>query len=152
MEMLEEKSRLAGRARFPLAHRSRNSLVLSDLLMAKPFADGRRPRARTDASLEPLPTTVLSAGASVGIYADAIVEGERPRNLRVRLRIMGAKRRDARTAISWIDEVTTEGPTPIAATISLEKLKAGRYFMELSVTDQDGRTGMTTREIVIVNR
>jgi hypothetical protein len=150
MEVFEQNSRLAGRARFPIPRGPDNSLMLSDLLMAEPFATGRLPRTQTDAWLKPLPTALVPAGGSVGIYAEAIVDGERPRNLRIRLRILGAKRREARIAISWIDEVRTEGPTPIAATISLEKLKPGRYLMELSVTDQDGRTGMTTREFVIV--
>ncbi len=152
MEVFEQKSRLAGRARYPIAYGPRNSLMLSDLLIAEPFATGNVPRARTDTLLKPMQTLLVPFGASIGIYAETIVHGERPRNLRVRLRILGAKRRDARLAISWIDEVRTEGPTPIAATVSLEKLKPGRYLMELSVTDQDGRTGMTTRELVIVER
>jgi hypothetical protein len=152
MEVLEQKSRLAGRARFPIVFGGRHSLPLSDVLIAQAYAVGDLPRARTDEALRPRASLLLPIGRQIGIYAEANVHGQRPRNLRVRLRVLTARGHGTGTSMSWVEEISATGPTPIAATVGLAKLKAGRYLLELSVTDQDGKTGTSTRELVLVSQ
>ena len=54
--------------------------------------------------------------------------------------------------MSWVEEVRREGPAVIATTVGLQQLRAGRYTLELSVTDQAGRTATARREIFIKSR
>ncbi|HEY0808658.1 MAG TPA: hypothetical protein VGD49_00800, partial [Longimicrobiales bacterium] len=152
MEVIEQKSRLAGRARFSLLPSPNNSLRLSDVLIANPFEAGKLPRARTDQTLQPR-SALVPHEAAIGIYAEAIIEGSRPSNLRVRLRFLNAQHREATAGVSWIEEINSaEEAAPIAATVALDKLKPGRYWIELSVTDQEGRTGVVTRELVVLSK
>ena len=142
MEVLEPDTRLAARARFRLNEPPNITLVMSDVLIAEPLRAGDQP--------EPRHSLLLRLGSSVGIYAEVHPSSSRPRNLRVRLRVLDSRRRATATGVSWIEEIHREGAAPVAATIGLEKLRAGRYFLELSVTDQNGATGSSLREIVIL--
>ena len=142
MEVLEPDTRLAARARFRINEPPNITLLISDVMIADPLGPGDQPNARH--------SLLLPIGLPIGIYAEVHLPKTRPRNLRVRLRVLDSRRRATATSVSWIEEIQREGTAPIAATIGLEKLRAGRYFLELSVTDQDGATGSTLRELVIL--
>ena len=152
LEILEQNSGLAGRARFPIVFSPRGSLQLSDVLIAEEFPAAALPRNRADPALKPRAVLLIPRGLPIGIYAEAAVEGARPRTLRVRLRITNERRRDVSPAMSWVNEISSVGLTPIAATVGFEKLKPGRYWIELSVTDQEGRTGVAMRELVVPSK
>lgn len=142
LEVLEENSRLAGRARFPIVAARSGSLTISDVAITAPGAE----------TFEPLPSLLLARASAVGIYAELDVPGPRPRNMRVRLRVLHPKNRRHVVAVSWVEEISGDGRAVINNTVELGKLKAGRYLVELAATDQGGASGIATREIVIRSR
>ena len=167
-ELLDPGRRVAARARFRLQQANDSPAIsLSDILIAEAFPPGGLPVSRADTNLRPQPTLVTKEGEPLGIMAEVVL-GSAPDSVRVQLQLLNARGRPAvvRAArwigeriglvgaevpnrLSWIAEVPTNDPTPIAVTLDPEGLRPGRYLIELTVTTSTGAAVSSRREVLI---
>jgi hypothetical protein len=174
-EVFEQETRLGGRARYVTdIDSSRTGLLVSDPLIAQPFAEGALPTQRRDSGLQPLGKLVLQPGARVGLYAEATglerdARGER--SYRVELSIRRADRAafPAR-ALSWLGrrlKLTSErvpprvawsaraeraGPAVLAVNLGLEDLPEGLHAVALTLTDLVAGTAATSTKVIRITK
>jgi hypothetical protein len=172
IEAYDPGSRFAARARYALETSIPDTgLIVSDLLIAAPFEEGRLPSRRDEPTLRPHHDLVLDAGSSVGVYAEVYrLSAPGPESLRVEFSLQPAEgpgllvqfarwlgraaglvqpRTDPRVA--WSTEVE-EGVHPIVVTLPLDPSRTGRQMLVLRVTDT--RTGVTaeTSRVLLLQR
>jgi hypothetical protein len=172
-ELLEQESKLAARARFRFQRPQRDrGLELSDIMIAHPFVNGT-PANRADARLVPRPDLLLRVGEPIGVYAEVNAGSQTADSIRVDLELMAIDGRPAilkaarwvgkklglgedapPNRLSWLAEIDPTVPTPIAITVDVGRLKAGRYVIELSAADVHPGDRRTTarREILVEDR
>ncbi|MGH7483652.1 MAG: hypothetical protein ACRELV_16005 [Longimicrobiales bacterium] len=170
IELLEEESRLAGRARYllstPAMPSGDGSCGLSDIIVARPL--GRGPTRGGADSAKPVPALTFAAGDTIGVAVEigacAPLAGSR---LRVALAIESAERAPAPIrAIRWVGralglvereraprlvweqifERPSEDAPEIAVDLVLEGLEPGLHALVLNV---DGPAGRVERRRLI---
>ena len=169
-EVLEPDRGLAGRARFrldrPVADRG---LLLSDIVITDPFPPGRLPTSRHDAALVPKRSLLMPAAQPFGVYAEVSLGEEGPDSVVVDLELialdgkpallraarwigqrLGLADRPVPRKLTWIAEVRTAAPTPVAVTVESANLGPGRYIVEMTVTSK-GRRVTSRREFVLTD-
>lgn len=168
-ELLEAKSRLAGRARFRIDRPAPyGAIYLSDIGVTEPLTPNEPPGPRH--SFRPRPTLLVDEGERFGIFAEltlatapdsALVElairnlDGRPAALRAASWVgnqLGLTRRAPPTRMGWQIEVPSTNPTPIGVTLDPGGLRPGRYVIDLSVVTRSGARTEARREILIVGR
>ncbi|HEX6940060.1 MAG TPA: hypothetical protein VF158_11665 [Longimicrobiales bacterium] len=171
MELVEEPSRLAGRARFALdvPGYPHAGVAVSDPVLAAPFGGGPTPRGRDDARLRPHADLVFSSGDTIGLYAEAhglapgpdgsmyyavelaVVRADEPallaRAVRWLGRTLGLADEDRPPRLSWQGRAEAGHPAVLAVDFPLTDLDAALYELELTVTDRIGGSSFTSRRL-----
>ncbi|HEX7118741.1 MAG TPA: hypothetical protein VF212_08140 [Longimicrobiales bacterium] len=171
LELLEERSRLAGRSRYALdvPGYPRTGVALSDPVLAEPFGAGRLPAGRDDARLHPLARLVLEPGDTVGLYAEAhglragsdgvthyavelaLLRADDPallvRAVRWLGQALGLAGEDPPPRLSWEGRGQGGRAAILAVDVPLTELDAGLYELELTVTDRVGGSRFTSRRL-----
>jgi hypothetical protein len=170
VEALDSVAGYAARARYAIpAGLPDEGPIVSDLLVAYPFEDGRLPSRRDDPLLRARPTLELDAGATLGIYAEVYrVAGTEPEVMRVEVALeptdrpgllrqfgrwigratgVAAPRTDPRVA--W-QAASGDSVYPLALNLPLDPRRHGRHELVLRVTDLvSGLTTETRRPLLI---
>lgn len=159
LELLDEGSRLAGRARRPLTIEPPSSVCIPDVVVTRAFEEGAPlPATRDDVALRPLAALVVSPGETLGLFADvsgclatgraagaarvelAIERVDRPaavvRAVRWIGRRLGLSEEVAEPRLAWtraIGRSPAEAAAPIAVNLALGALDEGLYAVVLRV-------------------
>jgi hypothetical protein len=170
-EAIESRTRLAGRARYAteLSAMARNSITLSDILIAHPLR-GEVPRSSSDILLRGRTSLVLSRYDTLGVYAEihtaAVQRDSFPHDVALELRRIGAPsagesalnvlgklfgKRPAQRGgkMSWHAQGSAGDVSVIAVDLSVAAMKPGLYEMVLLVTPSHGAPVSTTRRLRI---
>lgn len=176
VELLEEESRFAGRARYsvelPVIDPGR--IALSDPVVTKPFGAAPPPSGRDDAALQPLASLTLAPGDTIGLYAEAhnlAVSSDRLSHFRVDLKVgkaeepsllarawgwVGRKLGVAKPAetpqLSWEGEAEAGVPAILAVDLPIGGLDAGLYAIELVVTDLVATESASSTRIIRIDK
>jgi hypothetical protein len=160
VEAYDSVARFAARARYSVTAEVPDGLLVSDLLISRPFAAGRLPVHRGDPALQPLASLVTAAGTTLGVYAEVYrLAGTGAESLRVEFslepadspgllaqfgRWLGRAARltqpQADPRVAWSAEVEN-AVHPIAVNLPLDPGRTGRHVLILRVTD--AATGVT---------
>jgi hypothetical protein len=170
VEALDSVAGFAARARYALpASLPDEGPIVSDLLIALPFEEGRLPSRRDDPALRPRPSLEVAAGETLGVYAEVYrIEEAGADRLRVELALEPADRPGLLTQLGrWIGRATgITGPRidprvawqtaaedavyPLALNLPLDPRRHGRHELVLRVTDlRSGLTAETRRPLLI---
>ncbi len=171
-ELLEEESRLAGRARYGIdvPGYPRRGVALSDPVIAAPFGGGALPSGRDDPALRPLARLVFEAGDTVGLYAEAhgleagpdgatryavelsVRRADEPsllaRAARWLGRRLGLTDDPVAPRLSWEGQGEGGRLAVLAVDLPLLELDRGLHELELTVTDLVGGTRFTSRRLI----
>jgi len=173
LEVIEGVTRLAGRARHPIDPDlpSSGGLALSDLLVAHPFGEGRRPTGPLSPELHALPELVLPTGAEIGLYAEVHgLEADESGTTayRVTLSVQAPDGPALARAARWLGrrlglagpgyepelswEATGDGigPEIIAIDLDLTGLRPGLHWIELVVADLVAGTEVQTSRPILI--
>jgi hypothetical protein len=170
VEALDSAADFAARARYSLpALLPDDGPVVSDLLLCLPFEDGALPARRDAPGLRARSTLVVSAGETLGVYAEVYrIAGTGPEAVRVELALEPADapgvftrfaRWLGRTAgvvqprsdprVAW-QAATEDEVFPLALNLPLDPARHGRHVLVLRVTDlQTNREAETRRALLI---
>jgi hypothetical protein len=170
VEALDSVAGFAARARYAIpAGVPDEGPVVSDLLVAFPFEQGRLPTRRDDPLLRARPTLELNAGETLGIYAEVYrITGTEPEVMRVEIALEPADRPGLiRQLGRWIGRATgiaappsdprvawqaasEEAVYPLALNLPLDPRRHGRHDLVLRVTDlASGMTAESRRALLI---
>jgi hypothetical protein len=171
-ELIEPETRLAARSRFRFTRpQSDRGLELSDILIALPFSAGALPTHRSDPNLKPRSDLLIPAGHPFGVYSEITQGRESSDSVQVGLELiaidgrptllraarwvgtkLGLSKATSPYRLSWVADIDSARPAPIAITLDAGGLKPGRYFVELTVVDvlPGDRRATSRREIVII--
>lgn len=169
LEALADDDQLGGRARYSVVLDAPPpaSLALSDLVVSEPFGARGRPQGRDDPRFQPRADMMLTAGDTVGLFAEVHDLASGPDGLTgYEVELTVRRREDASLpvrAVRWLGRALgLGGPTPlprlaweaegergrvgvIAVDVPFVDIEPGDYTLELAVTDQ--RTG-SRREVI----
>jgi hypothetical protein len=172
LEVLEEETRLAGRARYAveLPHLLPDGLALSDPLVAYPYGSAPLPAGRQDGRLRPRASLTLSPGDTIGLYAEAHnlhAGSDRMAHYQVELRVgaaaepsvlaravgwlgrkLGLAKPEATPRLAWEGEAPARAAAVLAVDLPLQDLKPGLYAIELTVSDLVGRQRRSTTRLI----
>lgn len=170
-EVLEEETRLAGRSRYALdvPGYPSSGVALSDPVLADAFGAGALPAGRRDGRLRPRAEPVLTAGDTVGVYAEAHGLAPGPdsetryavevvlrrvedraalsRALRWLGRRLGLAGEREPPRLRWDGRAEAGLPAILAFDVPLVGLAAGLYELELTVEDRVGGSSSTSRRL-----
>jgi hypothetical protein len=174
LELLEESSRFAGRARYAveLPEVKAEMLALSDPVVAAPFGTAPPPTHHRDNRLRPLTSLLVAPNDTIGLYAEAHrlrpdQDGRTHFNVELKVgkadsppllarawgwigRKLGIAKPGETPRLAWEGEARGGEPAILAVDLSLDGLKSGLYAIELTLTDLvAGETATTTRLIRI---
>jgi hypothetical protein len=169
-EALDTVAGVAARARYRLPALVPDAgPVVSDLLLCRPFRDGGLPERNDDPSLRPLPSLVLTAGDTLGLYAEVYrLAGRGAEALAVELSLepldgpgllsrigrwigraagLAGPRTDPR--VSWRAEAGGD-VYPVAMNLPIDVRRSGRYVLILRATDLvTGQASEARRPVLI---
>lgn len=158
-EVYDPATRFAARARYRVeTPASSGGLVLSGIMLTKPFAQGGLPTSRADSSAAPLTRPVVAPGQTLGIYSELRISANEKKSVNVELEVRSIERPSAVTRLAgwvgsrlgfagnsatpgklgWTLEVQPNQNNVIALTVDPGKLEGGRYLITLKVTDPIG--------------
>lgn len=173
VEALDTVGDFAARARYSLgALVPEDGPVVSDLLICRPFPEGRLPERLDDPALDARPELRLDAGDTLGVYAEVYrLAGSGPETLGVEFSLEPAHGPGLLTRLArWVGRTAgLAGPQtdprvawraeadgdiyPIALNLPLEPERTGRHVLILRVTDlTTGQTTETRRTVLIGER
>lgn len=175
LEVLEDSSLLAGRARYAVeADLPATGPLLSSVVVSRPFGAATASIGRATEALQPLPELVLSPNDTIGIYGEAHrltpADGEVSR-YRVELafgpgerspllvravkwlgRSLGLASPPELPRLSWEGEAEAGHPAVVAVDVPLAPLSKGLYEISLTVTDLVTAEAATSRRLIRIQK
>lgn len=176
LELFEDSSRFAGRARYgvEIPNPRAGRLALSDPVVADPFGTAPLPVSRNDARLRPRASLILSTDETIGLYAEAhrlgpgqdsiahftialTVGDAEPPSLLARAwgwvgRKIGVARPDETPRLTWEGSAPAGAPAILAVDLPLTGLKPGLYAIELQLTDLTTADRVTTTRLIRIQK
>lgn len=168
-EVLDSTSGVAARARYGLdVWIPEDGPVVSDILVSRPFPSGPLPQRLDDPVIDARSSLVVTAGDTLGIYAEAYrlqggtlgvelaLESGREPSLLSRFgrwigRAVGVVRPESEPRVAWRTEQDNVIHA-IALNLPLERRMRGPYSLVLRITDlSSGAVTETRRQILIVD-
>jgi hypothetical protein len=169
VEAYDSLARFAARARYSVTTELPDGLLVSDLLICRPFAGGRMPVHRGDPVLQPLTSLATAAGTTLGVYAEVYrLAGTGAESLRVEFslepadspgllaqfgRWLGRAARltqpQADPRVAWSAEVEN-AVHRIAVNLPLDPGRTGRHVLILRVTDAAKGVTAEARRILLL--
>jgi len=163
IEAREAASERAARARFGIDLRrpAVAGVAISDVLLLD--APAARPRSLDEAAPQARGSTVFRAGDRMGVYWEVYgLEGKAdsvtfsvalarrpPGGLRRAVESIGLARTAAPVRLRWDEAPPGVAIAPRSMGISLPRLPAGEYVLEVAVRTRAGATAFTQREITV---
>jgi len=168
-EALDRTSRAASQARYTLDARiPATGAVLSDLLVCRPHAAGSEPHAQEDGALHALPSLVVTAGDTLGLFAEIYRAGSAveleismspadPASMLGRAarwigRTTGMTEESAYPRVAWRMTDVDGAMEPVALNLPMDRRLSGLVRVELKVTDSTSGQVTRTERVLLVKR